>query len=182
MRQRVISQTQRRSTLVGLLGYIPHTYALANNRPMVWLSSDPDPVEGVINPPPPPPLARGRNAPASGSGLASGCHAPAGESDLVGWPNQTPGSFRYAPLRDVRRDPDQMEITARRDVAPWQFSDVPPRLVPGLLTYAGVIKKWTKIAESKPFYTRPRPLRCLIHPDATCEQCHLCVERWFLVF
>ena len=37
MRQLVISQAQRRSTLVGLLGYIPHTYAVANNRPMVWL-------------------------------------------------------------------------------------------------------------------------------------------------
>ena len=136
-------------------------------------------MEGVINPPPPPPPARGRHATASGSGLASGCHAPAGESDLVGWLNQALGSSRYAPVRDVRRDADQMEVAIGRDVVPWQFSDVPPRLVPGLLTYAEVIKKLTKIAEFKPFYTRPRPLRCLIHLDVTCEQCYLCVERWF---
>ena len=124
--------------LVGLLGYIPCTYAMANKRPMVWLHSDPDPVEGVIIPPPPPPPARGRNALASGSGLASGCHAPARESDLVGWLNQAPGSSQYAPVRDVRvsdarHNADQMETTAGRDVVPWQFNDVPPRLVPGLL-------------------------------------------------
>ena len=46
------------------------------------------------------------------------------------------------------------------------------------MTYAEVIKKWTKIADFTPFYTRPRPHRCLIHRDRTCEQCHLCVEHW----
>ena len=27
-----------------------------------------------------------------------------------------------------------------------------------------------------PFYTRPRPSRCLIHPSEACRQCHLCLE------
>ena len=37
LRQWVVQQTQRRSTLVGLLGYIPYAYAFMNNRP--WSGS-----------------------------------------------------------------------------------------------------------------------------------------------
>ena len=52
----------------------------------------------------------------------------------------------------------------------------PPRLVPGLLTYAEVVKKWSSVDDFVPFYTRPRPSRCLIHPSEACKQCHLCLE------
>lgn len=36
LRHWVVQQTQRRSTLVGRLGYIAYAYAIANHRPMVW--------------------------------------------------------------------------------------------------------------------------------------------------
>lgn len=79
-------------------------------------------------------------------------------------------------LRDAQRDPNLMDTSSGRDVVPWQFSDVPPRFIPGLLTYTEVIKKWIKIADFVPLYTRPRPFRCLIHPVEPCKQCHLCLE------
>ena len=72
LRHWVTTQIQRRSTLTGLLGYIPHSYPMMNERPMVWLYSEPDHVgpRGVVVPtPPPPPSARGGNAPARGEGV-----------------------------------------------------------------------------------------------------------------
>ena len=67
LRQWVITQIQRRSTLTGLLGYIPHSCAMMNERPMVWLYSDPGIVaaENIIVTPPPPPAREGK-APACG--------------------------------------------------------------------------------------------------------------------
>ena len=81
LRHWVTTQIQRRSTLTGLLGYIPHSYAMVNERPMVWLYSEPDHVglRGVVVPTPPlPPSARGGSAPARGEGVsARGGSAPA---------------------------------------------------------------------------------------------------------
>ena len=63
-----------------------------------------------------------------------------------------------------------------RDVVPWQFQDIPPRLVPGLSAYAEVIKKCSNVGDFAPVYTRPRPSRCLIHTSNACKQYHLCLE------
>ena len=151
LRHWVTTRIQRRSTLTGLLGYIPHSYAMMRERPMVWFYSDPDPVrpEDVVVPTPPPPPARGGNAPARGEVMLAnaGYVLPSGAS-VVDWLTTAPG-FRQLPVgssdvrkRDARREPDLMDTTSGRDIVPWQFQDIPPRLVPGLLTYAEVIKRY----------------------------------------
>ena len=84
LRQWVVQQTQRRSTLIGLLRYIPYAYAFTHNRPMVWFFCDTDPLKDPVDTPPPPP-ARGRYATASGGGSASGSYAPARGPNIVEW-------------------------------------------------------------------------------------------------
>ena len=153
---------------------------------MVWFFSDAAPLKvGVVSPPPPP--ARGRDAPASGSGSAGGSYAPARRPNLVDW-LQSSGSSHLSPVRDVRildakRSGDEMDttvdqVTSGSEVVPWQLSEVPPRprLLPGLLSYAEVIKKSTDVDRFEPIFTRPRPYPCLIHLDSVCQQCHLCIE------
>ena len=71
LRHWVNTQIQRRSTLTGCLGYIPHYFAVQKERPMVWFYNDLDPIAsaggGVLPPPPPPPTpASGGDAPARG--------------------------------------------------------------------------------------------------------------------
>lgn len=119
LRYWVTTQIQRRSTLTGLLGYIPHSYAMMKERPMVWLYSEPDPVGPggvVVRTPPPPPSARGGNAPARGEGvLANAGYVLPNDVSVVDWLNQAPGS-RQHPVgtsdvrkRDARHDPDLMD-------------------------------------------------------------------------
>ena len=105
LRHWVTTQIQRRSTLTGLLGYIPHPYAMMRERPMVWFYSDPDPVrpEGVVVPPPPPPPARGGNAPARGRGvLANEGFALSSDANVDEWLHQAPGSRQYVSHWNLR--------------------------------------------------------------------------------
>ena len=74
-------------------------------------------------------------------------------------------------------DTSDDQIATRREVVPWQLTEVPPRLLPGLLSYAEVIKKSMNVDKSEPIFTRPRPHSCLIHLGNSCHQCHLCIER-----
>ena len=133
--------------------------------------------------PPPPPSARGGNAPARGEGMfANAGYVLPNDASVVDWLNQALG-LRQLPVgssdvrrRDTRSDPDLMDTSSGRDIVPWQFQDIPPRLVPGLLTYAEVIKRYPNVEDFAPIYTRPRPSRCLIHTSNACKQCHLCIE------
>ena len=115
--------------------------------------------------------------------LVGAMHPHAGQTLLTGF---NPRAHLISPVRDARildaqLDEDKMDttvgqVTTGRDVVPWQLSEVPPRLFLGLLTYAEVIKKSTKVAGFVPVYTRPRPDPCLIHLDNVCQQRHQCVE------
>lgn len=134
---------------------------MMNERPMVWLYSEPDLLANAKDIMPPPPLqARRGNAPARGGGvLASGGYALARDTNVVDWLQQNTGSRQYpigtadVRTRDAQRDPNLMDTTADRDIVPWQFCDIPPRLVPGLLTYAEVIKKWSNVSEFAILYS-----------------------------
>ena len=125
LRHWVITQVQSRSTLTGLLGFIPHPYAMMNECPMVWLYSEPDRVvaENVVvpPPPPPPPPARGGNAPARGRGvLANEGFALSSDANVDEWLHQTPGSRQYPSgafdvrTRDARHDPNLMDTFCSR--------------------------------------------------------------------
>ena len=74
-------------------------------------------------------------------------------------------------------DTSDDQITIRREVVPWQMTEVPPRLLLGLLSYAEITKKSMNVDKSEPIFTRPRPHHCLIHLDNSCHQCHFCIER-----
>ena len=185
MRHWVVTQIQRRSTLTGLLGYIPHSYAMLTQRPMVWLYYKEDPVsrESLLPAPPLTPAASGGNASARGGAvLANAGYALPGDRSIVDWLNDVPGSVGKpvslggGRSRDTRSDPDHMDTSTDRDIVPWQLQDIPPRLVPGLLTYAEVVRRTANVSEFSPIYTRPRPANCLIHASVACNQCHLCIE------
>ena len=86
------------------------------------------------------------------------------------------GSLKnLSPVRDVRildakrnkgeMDTSDDQTTTKREFALWQLTEVPPRLLPGLLTYAEIIKKSTNVDKFEPILTRPRPHPCLIHLD-----------------
>ena len=140
---------------------------MMDERPMIWFYCDPDPVRpvGIDVPPPPPPPARGGNAPARGEVMLAneGLVLP-NDASVVDWLNQAPGSrssdvrvLDAIRRRNARRDPNQMDTSSGRDIVPWQFQDIPPRLVPGLLTYAEIVKKCSSIQEFSPICT-PRVL------------------------
>ena len=174
LRHWVNTQIQRRSTLIGRLGYIPHSFAMMKDRPMIWFYCGPDPVRpvGIDVPPPPPPPARGGNAPARGEVmLANAGYVLLSDATVVDLLNQAPGS-RQLPVgssdvrkRDARRDPNLMDTSSDRDIVPWQFQDIPPRLVPGLLTYAEIVKKCTSVEEFSPN----------LHSSASSQVSHSCV-------
>lgn len=74
-------------------------------------------------------------------------------------------------------DTSDDQVTTRREVVPWQLTEVPPRLLPDLLSYAEIIKKSMNADKFEPIFFRPRPYPCLVHLDNSCHQCHLCIER-----
>ena len=177
MRQWVTTQVQCRSTIAGLLGFIPFQYAMTMKRPMVQLY---EPIEvpghrpqGRVSLIP----ASGRQAPASGipppppvyeeSIPASGREAPASGAELI---------------ERLGQGEEGTDLDRPPDVIPWQITAVPPRLLPGLLTYADVVLKHSSRSEFQPSFTRPRPHPCVIHLDTHCNLCHMCFESnsWVL--